>query len=112
MSPAIQVLGMVAASLLAAAAVLATPVRGRALAMLGALALTPVLLLAEIWDTPQVADLREETAFAAALLGGGLAVVAGLALLLVRRPSVLAALALAALPFRVPIESGGSTANL
>jgi hypothetical protein len=112
MSGAVQVLGMVSAALLAAAAVLATPVRTRAIAMLAALALTPVLLLAEIWDTPQVADLREETALAAALLAGGLAVVAGLALLLVRRQSWLAALALGALPFRVPVESGGSTANL
>ena len=112
MSGTVQVLGMVAASLLAATAVLAVPVRLRAIAMLAALALTPVLLGAEIWDTPQVSDLREEGAIAAALLAGGLAVVVGLALILLRRPSVFAALALAALPFRIPVESGGSTANL
>jgi len=46
--------GMIVAALLAAAAVLGRTVRGRAWAMLGALILTPVLLAAEIWDSPQI----------------------------------------------------------
>ena len=44
--------GVIVAALLAAGAVLAPSVRARALAMAGALCLTPVLLVAEIWDTP------------------------------------------------------------
>ena len=42
--------GMVLAAVLAAAAVLGRTVRGRAWAMLGALVLTPVLLVGEIWE--------------------------------------------------------------
>ncbi|HEV2060712.1 MAG TPA: O-antigen ligase family protein, partial [Solirubrobacteraceae bacterium] len=43
---------------------------------------------------------------------GGLVVLGGGAWLIHRRPQLLALAAAAALPFRVPIESGGDTANL
>src|SRR4051794_41719193 len=66
---AVRVAGMVLAALLAAAAVLAPTVRGRAWAMLGALVLTPVLLLAQIWDTPQLHAVRDRPALAAAGAG-------------------------------------------
>jgi hypothetical protein len=109
----LRVAGIVAAAALAGAAILAPSSRGRALAMLAALALTPVLLLLQIWDTPQLATLR---AHPAPVLGGGLlvaaAVVVPLALLFARKPAALAIAVLAALPFRVPIEAGGTTANL
>ncbi len=42
----------------------------------------------------------------------GLAAVGALAWLFARRPGFWAVLALAALPFRVPVQAGGSTANL
>jgi O-antigen ligase len=105
--------GAIVAALLAAAA-LAAPLgtRGRAAAMLGALVLTPALLLAEIWDSDQVESLRDRPAVA---LGGaaiGVALVLLAALLVHRRPSWLPVLAVAALPFRVPIAAGGSTASL
>jgi O-antigen ligase len=112
MTDAILGVGIVIAAALAAAAVLAPTSRARAGAMLGALALTPVLLVAEIWDTPQLRTARDEPLIAVGAAALGLAAVAALAFLLGRRPGVLAVLALAALPFRVPVESGGSTANL
>ena len=108
----VLVAGMVVAATLAAASVLARTVRARAWAMLGAVALTPVLLLGDIWDAPQVHSLRERGPLAAVGALIGVAAMAGLAWLFARRPGVLGVAALAALPFRVPIQAGGSTANL
>ena len=109
----LRVAGIVLAAALAGAAMLAPSSRGRAWGMLGALALTPVLLLLQIWDTPQLDTLRRHPA---PVLGGGLvvaaAVVVPLAVLFARKPAALAIAVLAALPFRVPIEAGGTTANL
>jgi O-antigen ligase len=107
-----QASGIVAAALLAAAAVLAPTVRTRAAATAGALVLTPVLLLGEIWDTPQVQSIRDRPGPAVAAAALGLALVVGLAAVLARTPWLLAPLAALALPFRVPVEAGGSSANL
>ena len=104
--------GMVLAAVLAAAAVLGRTVRGRAWAMLGALVLTPVLLVGEIWNSPQVETVRDRGVLGLAAAAIGLAAMAGLAWLFARRPGFFAVLALAALPFRVPVQAGGSTANL
>lgn len=104
--------GIVVAAVLAAVAVLGPSLRGRALAMLGALALTPVLLVAEIWDSPQFETVRDRPMVSAVAAAIGLAALGGLAALMARRPWLLAGLAVAALPFRVPIESGGRTSNL
>src|SRR4051794_39024811 len=104
--------GMVLAAVLAALAVLGHWQRGRAWAMLGALVLTPVLLVAEIWDSPQVESVRSRGPLAVVAACVGLAAMGGLAWLFARRPGVLGVLALAALPFRVPVQAGGSTANL
>jgi O-antigen ligase len=108
----LRLAGLVVAALLAAVAVLAPGARSRARAMLGALVLTPVLLVAEIWSTPQLSALRERPLVAAVGAALGVAAVAALAWALRRWPGLLALLAVAALPFRLPIESGGSTANL
>jgi len=104
--------GAVVAVLLAAAALLAREPRQRALAMAGALLLTPVLLLADIWDSPQLAVVREHPLPSA--VGGVVAigVVVMLAWSMTRHALVLPLLVLAALPFRVPIEVGGTTSNL
>jgi O-antigen ligase len=112
MPDAVRVLGMVAAAGLAAAALLLPAARQRAIAMLAALVLTPVLLVAEIWDTPQIASVRERPTVVVAACAVGLLVLAALAALMVRRPGVLAGLAVGALPFRIPVEAGGATANL
>jgi O-antigen ligase len=107
-----QTAGIVVAALLAAVVLLHGSARARASAMLGALVLTPVLLVANIWSTPQFEPLRQRPLLMLVAGAGGLAVLALGALAIQRRPELLAVAAAAALPFRVPIESGGDTANL
>jgi O-antigen ligase len=107
-----QTAGVIAAALLAAVVLLHRSPRARAAAMLGALALTPVLLVANIWSTPQFEPLRERPLLALAAGACALALLAVGAFAIQRRPGLLALAAAAALPFRVPIESGGDTANL
>ena len=107
-----QTAGVIVAALLAAVVLLAGSPRARAAAMLGALVLTPVLLVANIWSTPQFEPLRERPALLLGAGAAGLVVLAAGAWAIHRRPELLALAAAAALPFRVPIESGGDTANL
>jgi O-antigen ligase len=107
-----QTAGVIVASLLAAAVLLARSERARSTAMLAALVLTPVLLVASIWSTPQLAALRERPLLAVGAAAGGLVLLALVALAIQRRPELFALAACAVLPFRVPIESGGETANL
>jgi O-antigen ligase len=105
-------LGVVAVALLAGLVLLHPDQRVQALAMLGALVLAPVLLLADIWHSPQLGIVHRHPLVA--VVGALLAVVAVVAAALVvrRRPALLAAAVLVALPFRVPIQAGGSTSNL
>jgi putative inorganic carbon (HCO3(-)) transporter len=105
-------LGLIAVALLAAAAVLAERPRLRAAAMAGALVLTPILLIVEIYDTEQFRTLRDRPAFTAAAAGAALVALVVLAVLMARRPLLLPLLTVAALPFRIPIEAAGQTANL
>lgn len=109
---AVRATGMIAVAGLAATAALAPTARARALGMAGALALTPVLLVGEIWDSPQFHTVRGHPGAAAVAVLAALALVAALAALMTRRAWVLPVLAVVALPFRVPIEAGGSAANL
>jgi putative inorganic carbon (hco3(-)) transporter len=104
--------GVIVVAVLAALVLLAPDRRARALAMLGALVLSPVLLLAEIWRSPQLGVVHRHPLVAAvgAVLAVGVLIAA--AAVIHRRPGLLAPLAVLALPFRVPIESGGTTANL
>jgi putative inorganic carbon (HCO3(-)) transporter len=105
-------LGVVAVALLAGLALLAPDGRARAGAMLGGLVLSSVLLLADIWNTPRLGVVHRHPL--PALLGALILVAAlvGAAVLILRRGSLLALLAVAALPFRVPIQAGGTTSNL
>ncbi|HEX2104906.1 MAG TPA: O-antigen ligase family protein [Solirubrobacteraceae bacterium] len=98
--------------LLAAVALVAPSPRGRAFAMLVALAIAPVILVFHIADSDQFRALVDRPALAAAAAGAGVVVIAALAALVRRRPAALPILAVAALPFRVPIAVGGTTANL
>lgn len=110
---AAEKLGVIAVATVAALAVLGGRDPGRrAVAMLAALVLTPVLLLADIWHTSQVTHLRNHPAEAAAAVVLGLVVVGALTLLVHRRPRALPLLAIFALPFRLPIATGGGTSNL
>jgi hypothetical protein len=103
---------LILAALLAAGALVAPGPRARAAAMLGALVLAPVILGFHISDSDQVKPLRDHPSLAVAGAVGAVVVLAVLALLFDRRPSWLPVAAAATLPFRVPIASGGSTANL
>jgi putative inorganic carbon (HCO3(-)) transporter len=105
-------LGVVVAALLAASSLLARGARTRATAMLGALLLAPVLLLADIWHSPQLHLVHRHPAIAAAGAVIAVGALGALAVVIHRRPAVLGALAVATLPFRVPIEAGGTTSNL
>jgi putative inorganic carbon (HCO3(-)) transporter len=105
-------IGVVVVGFLAAGALLAPDRRLRAAAMLGALVLAPVLLLGEIWHSPQLGIAHRHPLVAAVGALCGLVIVGGLAVLIAKRPSLLALLALLALPFRIPIESAGTTSNL
>ncbi|HSZ70865.1 MAG TPA: O-antigen ligase family protein [Solirubrobacteraceae bacterium] len=125
---AAEKLGVIAVALLAAVVVLGGDVGGegasgrvgvphisqrtRALALLAALVLTPVLLAIDVWHTTQVEHLRAHPAEAAGAIVLGLLVVVALAVLVYRRPRAFPILAVAALPFRLPISTGGSTSNL
>jgi putative inorganic carbon (HCO3(-)) transporter len=104
--------GVIVVAALTAAALIAGNRRPRAAAMLGAVVLAPVLLLGDIWHSPQLHLVHRHPLVA--LVGGVIAValLAVAARFLARRPSLLALLAIAALPFRVPIQAGASTSNL
>jgi O-antigen ligase len=105
-------LGVVSVSALAALALVHPAARVRALAMLGAVVLAPVLLLAAIWHSPQLGVVHRHPLEAAVLGLVGLVLIVGLALVIDRRPELLALLVVLTLPFRVPISVGGTTSNL
>jgi len=105
-------LGLIVAAAAAAAAILLPAGRPRSLAMLITLALFPALILGDQWHSHQIVDLRDHPSRLIAL---GVLAMAGSAALgyVFRRWPVLLPLAIvAALPFRVPLEAGGDTANL
>jgi putative inorganic carbon (HCO3(-)) transporter len=107
--------GVIVLALLVGAAILmpaGPPDRRRAGAMLGALVLAPVLLLADIWHSPQLGVVHSHPLVAALGALVGLSVACGLAVVIARRPPLLALLVLLALPFRVPIQTGVTTVNL
>jgi putative inorganic carbon (HCO3(-)) transporter len=85
---------------------------GRAAAMAAGLVLAPVLLLAEIWHSPQLGVIHRHPLVAAGIGLAGLVLIVAVAAVILRRPFWLAPLVILALPFRVPIEAGGTTSNL
>ena len=106
--------GVVVVAALAAVALLGRRGLGppaRALAMLGALVLAPVLLLSDIWSSPQLHIVHRHPLEAVV---GAAVVVAALiaaAAVIARRQWLVAPLAVFALPFRVPISTGAATAS-
>src|SRR5262249_26252965 len=112
-APVIKDGGTVVASLaLAGAFFLTGSARARALCVLVALVLSPVLLVGELWNTSQVQNLRDHPAELIGLIVVGAALMAALAAVFLRRPVLLPILAIAALPFRVPVNAGGQSALL
>ncbi|MFZ0974199.1 MAG: O-antigen ligase family protein [Solirubrobacteraceae bacterium] len=104
--------GIVVAAALAAVAMLHRDARVQALAMLGALVLAPILLLGDIWHSPQLGIVHRHPLVAAVGALIALAAVAAAAVLVDKRPEVLAGAVIVALPFRIPISAGGVTSNL
>lgn len=112
MSEFLAAAGLLAAAAACAASILLPPGRPRSLAMVLAIALFPVLIIGDQWHTAQIVDLRHDEARILALLAIAAAAI-GLLAYLFRRWGFLMPLAIvAALPFRVPLEAGGDTANL
>ncbi len=109
---ALSKLGVVAVACLVAVALLDRAPRRRAAAIVGSLVLAPVLLLGDIWHSPQLGVVHRHPLFAGVGAVGALVLVGAVAAVVARRPAAFAWLAVIALPFRVPIESGGVTNNL
>lgn len=105
-------LGIALASGAAATALVVRDPRVRAGALLLALALLPVLVIGDVWDTERVRELRDSPAQLAA---AGLAAAIGLGVLaavFLRWPQAFPVLAFGTLAFRIPVELGGDTSNL
>jgi O-antigen ligase len=111
-APLLPEAGIVACMLAVAGAFVLRDPRGRAASVLVALVLTPLLLLGDLWDSPQIESLRDRPAVSLAAIAAALGAVAALAALFLRRPHAFPLLCVAALPFRVPVEAAGETANL
>ena len=106
-APVIQGAAVIAAAVAGAAVLLVRDPRQRAVAMLAALALCGLAVATLEGDS-----LGRRPAAVAAAAGAGLIAVLILAAVLTRRPGLIALLAVAALPFRVPLPLGGETASL
>ena len=104
--------GVIVAAVAAAGGLLLPRPAQRAVAMLIALALVPVLVIGEVWDSPQFRGVRDHGAISIVAAVGGVVLVVLVARLLLRRPNAFPLLAVAALPFRIPLNVGGETANL
>src|ERR1700742_3238677 len=104
--------GVVAAALFAASAMLARTDESRAWSMLGALVLAPVLLLDDVWHSPQLSILHRHPLEAGIAAAAALAVLAVAAYGVHRIPWIVAPLTALTVPFRIPISSGGNTNNL
>jgi putative inorganic carbon (HCO3(-)) transporter len=105
-------IGVIVVALLAGGVLLASARRIRALAMFGALVLATALLLASLWHDSKLRVIHEHPLDAAAASLVAIAVGIALAAWLSRHPRGFAPLAVLALPFRVPITTGGTTSNL
>ena len=113
MGAAVALAGLGTGALAVAGAYLLPGPRARALSLLAALALTPGLLVGELFATgwrPVAGGISPPAAVAG--VATALALAVALAALLVRRPAALAPLVVAALPFRIPLELGGQSASL
>jgi putative inorganic carbon (HCO3(-)) transporter len=104
--------GLFAAVLSVAAAMLWQPSARRSAAMLVALALIPALILGDQWHSAEVTDLRDHLGRLLALGALAVLVVAGLTVLFRHRPLLVPLAIIAAAPFRTPIHAGGQEANL
>ena len=112
MSDVLAGIGLIAAAAASGAAILLPPGRPRALLMVLAMVLFPVLIAGDQWHAAQIVDLRHDGARIIELLVLATAAIAVLTYLFSRWPILLPLAILLAVPFRVPLHAGGDTANL
>ncbi|MFL5898172.1 MAG: O-antigen ligase family protein [Solirubrobacterales bacterium] len=112
MSGVLAAVGLVAAAAASGAAILLPPGRPRAVLMVAAMALFPILIVGDQWHTAQIVDLRHDEARIVELLVLAVAVTGALTYLFRRWPILLPLAIVFAIPFRVPLHAGGDTANL
>jgi O-antigen ligase len=103
---------LIGCALLAAGVLAGRTAALRAWCMLGAVALTAVVLGWHVWDNGTLDRARDHPSVIVVAVAAGLAAVAVLAAAFHRWPALLPLAAVAALPFRIPIASGPSTSNL
>jgi putative inorganic carbon (HCO3(-)) transporter len=104
--------GLIIVAAASAGAILLPPGRLRSAVMVLAMLLFPVLILGDQWHTTQIVDLRHDEGRIVALLAIAAAVIAVLTYLFRRWPIVFPLAVIFVIPFRVPLEAGGDTANL
>jgi O-antigen ligase len=104
--------GLLVAAVSAAASILLPAGRTRSAAMLVALILFPVLILGDQWHSHRIVELRHHEARVAAGIIVGVLLVAVLAWTFRKWPMLLPLAIIGLLPFRIPLESGGESANL
>jgi O-antigen ligase len=109
---AVAIAGLLALGGCVAAALAWPATRGRTFGLAGTLVLAPALLAVSVAGSSQLHALGRHPAVLAAAGIAAIVALALLARLFARRPDALPVLAVVALPFRVPIQAGGSTANL
>ena len=112
MSDVLAGIGVVAAAAASGAAILLPPGRLRALLMVAAMVLFPVLIAGDQWHAAQIVDLRHDEVRIVELLVLAAVAIALLTYLFRRWPILLPLAILLAVPFRVPLHAGGDTANL
>lgn len=112
MSDVLAGVGLLVAAGASGAAILLPPGRLRAALMVTAMALFPVLILGDQWHTAQIVDLRHDEERIVALLAIAALAIGVLTYAFRRWPILLPLAIVFALPFRVPLEAGGDTANL
>jgi O-antigen ligase len=105
-------LALTITALLAGCAIVVPAGRIRAVSMLLAAVLTPVLLIGHVANSDQLAPIADRPLLIAAGAVLVLLAIGALVVLFRRRPGAFALAVVATLPFRVPIASGGSTSNL
>jgi O-antigen ligase len=111
-SDVLAAVGLIAAAAASGAAILLPPGRLRAVLMVAAMVLFPVLILGDQWHSAQIVDLRHDEGRILALLALAAAAVGVLTYLFRRWPILLPLAIVFAIPFRVPLHAGGDTANL
>jgi putative inorganic carbon (hco3(-)) transporter len=104
--------GLIAAAGASGAAILLPPGRLRALLMVAAMVLFPVLIAGDQWHATQIVDLRHDQVRIAELLVLAAVAIGALTCLFRRWPILFPLAVVFTLPFRIPLHAGGDTANL